>query len=150
MKFKLLVSIFLVLFSIGVFANPLLGSNVISYKSLDGNSQISLVRYGEKKEQTYLAYYQQLESDWDEKTILLHKGGSTIKTYYDEITPGKRIPKTFRSIVDFGKVSLINGSLVSEVEVTAKGLVGKPIKMYLSDVPLIPPQEILSHYSVNN
>jgi hypothetical protein len=59
------------------------------------------------------------------------------------------MPKVFRSIIDSGDKALIDGSVVSEIEVTAKGLIGDPVKMYLSNTPLMGPEEILSHYQSN-
>jgi hypothetical protein len=126
-------------------AESTIGTKVVSYKSQDGNSQVSLVRYGKKEEQTYLAYYHNLDSDWDGYSILLHKEEGTAKTYYDKLTPGRRIPTVFRSILDIGNKTLINGTIVPEIEVNAKGL-GKNIKMYLHSAPLMSPQEILNHY----
>jgi hypothetical protein len=60
------------------------------------------------------------------------------------------MPKRFRSIIDSGNKTLIYGSLVPEVEVNAKGLIGDPIKMYLSNEPLMDADEIRNHYQLNN
>jgi hypothetical protein len=130
-----------------ITADTSIGTKVFSYTSQDGNSRLSLVRYGKKENQTYLAHYHNLNCDWDGQSILLHKEEGLARTAYDHLTPGRRVPIAYRSIIDSRSRSLIKGSLVPEIEVYAKGLSDRGIKMYLNDTPLMSPQEVLKHYN---
>jgi hypothetical protein len=48
MRFKIILSIILLIISTYTLADNTLGKNVVSYISQDGSAHISLIRYGKK------------------------------------------------------------------------------------------------------
>jgi len=104
------------------YADENLGTAVI-FKD-DSGAQLTIVRYGENQENTYLVKFEKFHHDWDNKIILHHfVDSATNKKYEIRVETGKKLRpiKTFVTVVDSGRKTLVKGSIVSVVEVYLKG-----------------------------
>jgi hypothetical protein len=117
----------------------------------DSGARLTIAPYRDPKEKTFLVKFENFNSTWDNKVILHHfVQSATNKKYVIRIKTGKKLrpEKTFISVVDSGKHTLLNGSIAPVVEVYLKGTP----KTYLTQVGTDKniSQDILAQYQKQN
>lgn len=90
----------------------------------DSGAQLTIAPFGPAEEKTYLVKFENFNNAWDDKVILHHfVQSATNKKYQIKVKTGKKLRPfdTFVSVVDSGRRTLLNGSIVPMVEVYLKG-----------------------------
>lgn len=117
----------------------------------DTGARLIIAPYGESKDNTFLVKFENFNNAWDDKVILHHFVQSATNNKYEiRIKTGKKLrpEKSFVSVVDSGRHTLLNGSIVSIIEVYLKGIP----KSYLTQVGVDKnvSQSLLAQYQNQN
>ena len=125
--FEVICLIFFAIWSGTSFAdNEKIGSARLFEDST--GARLSIAPIGESADKNYLVMFENFNHEWDGKVILHHFDDSTDnKKYLIKIETGKKLRpyKTFATIVDSGKITLVNGSIVPVVDVYLPGKSGR-------------------------